>query len=426
MTKTMDDTRSAIKLTSSSACMTPYGIVSAGGLNPAGASIATAYVYWPHAYDSYLDFPSGQVAYFRLDNNVIDSMGAGHDGTITGNPTWVSGQYSTAISLDGNDFVEFANSDSMDFEKNFTWAAWVKTSGAGVIMSVADAGTAAWSQGGKMLYSGNNHLCFDVGWDGYVEGTTTINNGAWHHVAVTVEFETSSTLDTVKLYVDGNLDSNTTVRNVNKYTDAGKVFKMGYAGSGTALSGYLTGQIDDARVFSRALTASEIGRIAMGDHYTAGISRALKGLNNGVFGHRLVWHRGKLYRMGGYTSGTINATTIEIFDFDTNAWTLVNYNDAAYFTDITGAVVTFLQPAYAGICSFGDEIFMFGGRLGTAHQATAWAWNPETRVVRQLGDMPTAKAGLTAVPCGSSIYLIGGANISMAESATSPIYKFTP
>lgn len=160
-------------------------------------------------------------------------------------------------------------------------------------------------------------------------------------------------------------------------------------------------------------------------NHSFGISRALPTMTTPVYGHSLVWHKGKLYRIGGFIDTAAppnNASNIDIFDFDTNAWTTPG---AASFTDITGANTTLPQPAYAGVCSFGDEIFIFGGKLGAAFTNQAWAWNPETKVVRQLDDMPQARAYHTAVPCGSAIYIVGGAKTDSSDTE-SPIYKFTP
>jgi len=165
-------------------------------------------------------------------------------------------------------------------------------------------------------------------------------------------------------------------------------------------------------------------------NHSFGISRSLPNLPVGfnVYAHNLVWHKGKVYRVGGYhNSGLLNnPNTVAVFDFDTNSWSNISTGDTNYFTDIKGDALALPQPAYAGVCSFGDEIFIFGGMIGPSPQNTAWAWNPESKVVRQLGNLPAAKAGICAVPCGSSIYLIGGANPLAAEAAATPIYKFTP
>jgi N-acetylneuraminic acid mutarotase len=134
--------------------------------------------------------------------------------------------------------------------------------------------------------------------------------------------------------------------------------------------------------------------------------------------HSLVWHKGKLYRIGGRPDPSSTATNIHIFDFDSNSWSAdILFTNTAYFS--TNATLA-LQKYSAAACSFGDEIFVFGGYNSSGDlQSTAFAWNPESTVVRQLGDMPVAKAGLTAVPCGSSIYLIGG-------TSDASVYKFTP
>jgi hypothetical protein len=75
----------------------------------------------------------------------------------------------------------------------------------------------------------------------------------------------------------------------------------------------------------------------------------------------------------------------------------------------------------------GDEIFIFGGQdLSGNLQATAAAWNPETGVVRTLTTVPGGKTyGMTAVPFGGSIYLIGGAT-GPGAGAGNTIIKYTP
>lgn len=165
-----------------------------------------------------------------------------------------------------------------------------------------------------------------------------------------------------------------------------------------------------------------------------GICRSLPKfpLENGAAGtddrayHSLVWHKGKLYRVGGRRGGTTLLNSIDIFDFNTNSWTNIMLNNMTQFP----ANGSLLQRDNAAACSFGDEIFMFGGSIGASVGATplndAVAWNPETKTVRSLGTMAIAKNfAKTAVPCGSAIYLIGGAT-NHSTGGDANIWKFTP
>lgn len=150
-----------------------------------------------------------------------------------------------------------------------------------------------------------------------------------------------------------------------------------------------------------------------------GISRSLPLLPQATANHCLVWHKGKVYRVGG--NGTGDATgaldNINIFDFSTNSWATMTSNTGGFDT-----AFDFTKRNAAAACSFGDEIFIFGG-LDEAgkRRIDGAAWNPTTNQVRKLGDLPKTSGSngtfyhtvcMSAVPYGSFIYLIGGAGIS--------------
>ncbi|PKL42331.1 MAG: hypothetical protein CVV41_14415 [Candidatus Riflebacteria bacterium HGW-Riflebacteria-1] len=166
------------------------------------------------------------------------------------------------------------------------------------------------------------------------------------------------------------------------------------------------------------------GYFASNTGYHVGISRTLRPLATAVFGHNLVWHKGTVYRIGGFTGGTTNAANVDIFDFDANTWTPVSDSSASYFDLTQTTSATLPRRAYAGVCSFGDEIFIFGGMTGGVRQAGIHAWNPDTKVVRDVTVLPAARSHLSAVACGSSIYLFGGT--TDGTNGTTQIFKFTP
>ncbi len=79
---------------------------------------------------------------------------------------------------------------------------------------------------------------------------------------------------------------------------------------------------------------------------------------------------------------------------------------------------------FFGACSFGDEIFIFGGQKGSRSSDilnTAFAWNPETKAVRKLTVMDEALSPCCAVAYASKIYVIG-----MNTSNKLKIYEYTP
>ena len=106
-------------------------------------------------------------------------------------------------------------------------------------------------------------MIFDVSFVSALGGTVTVNNGEWHHVALTAEFETHGSNDTVRLYVDGSQDVVRSNWNVNKHTEAGMVFRMGFTNSNFPRpTSSLTGSLDDVRVYARALSAAEVASLA--------------------------------------------------------------------------------------------------------------------------------------------------------------------
>ena len=80
-----------------------------------------------------------------------------------------------------------------------------------------------------------------------------------------------------------------------------------------------------------------------------------------------------------------------------------------------------LPRYYMGCCSYGDEIFIFGG-IDSTNKATssAYAYNTETGDLRELRSLPTAMSPCCAVVYGSKIYILGKAG------SKTMLYEYTP
>ncbi|MFZ2958649.1 MAG: kelch repeat-containing protein [Candidatus Ozemobacteraceae bacterium] len=151
--------------------------------------------------------------------------------------------------------------------------------------------------------------------------------------------------------------------------------------------------------------------------------------------HLLVCHKNKVYRIGGRSSNLVWTgiqTQREFFDFDLNAW-----------NTSSGVWDTSFRRGAAAACSFGDQIYIFGGLYDpNTILTTGAAWNPETNTYRTLASsIPKTEhltagvelapndhpVGMTAVPCGPYIYLIGGAiDYVSADSGTCKVIRYTP
>lgn len=89
---------------------------------------------------------------------------------------------------------------------------------------------------------------------GGVNGTVTLNDGNWHHIAVT--YDNSLSTNKYKLYVDGNLD---TQGDISTATNTVALTNMIIGRRiNPSLGGFFNGSIDEVRIWDKALTLTEI------------------------------------------------------------------------------------------------------------------------------------------------------------------------
>ena len=188
-----------------------------------------------------------------------DSSGKGRNGSLvfTGDPVWATGRIDGVLEFDGNDYIEIDGYKGITGGNSRTCIAWIKTTMPGEIVSWGDT-----SEGHKWIVrvSETGALRAEIS-NGYIYGTTVINDGRWHHVAVVLEDDGSPDISEARLYVDGRLDTVSTdtlacpVNSSDAQNVSIGVFKM----VGVR---YFQGLMDDVRIYSRALSADEIDEMA--------------------------------------------------------------------------------------------------------------------------------------------------------------------
>nr|MBC8473152.1 LamG domain-containing protein [Planctomycetota bacterium] len=98
----------------------------------------------------------GLVAYYALENDVLDSSGNGNDGTIVGAPIFVDGpeDYGMAMEFDGESYVDVGNDASLDITGPISMGIWIRPSAddpegngteAAVMAKADSAGSPSWS-----------------------------------------------------------------------------------------------------------------------------------------------------------------------------------------------------------------------------------------------------------------------------------------
>ena len=114
--------------------------------------------------------------------------------------TWRRGVVGRSLDFDGT-AAAWLDDVQLDLgEHDLTVATWIHTTADGTVFAVSPP-EGQWSPDGATLFVRGGVLTFDVGWVGAVSGGPRIDDGAWHHVAVTWR----SRRGAVRLFVDGDL-----------------------------------------------------------------------------------------------------------------------------------------------------------------------------------------------------------------------------
>jgi hypothetical protein len=199
---------------------------------------------------------SGLVAWWKAENNGLDSVGGNH-GTPQDGADFAAGQVGQAFNLDGdNDYVLAPNSSLWNFGSNdFTIDLWVKFDQTKDNFLIAhDDGTG--NQNKWAFYAGNGWLNFHLNSPGtgpisigYDSIPFSYEIGQWYNLAVTRNGSTYA------FYVNG--DPVGTVTDSHVIPDASAPLTIGQ-GEGTH---YVHGSMDEIKIYNRALSSTEIAKI---------------------------------------------------------------------------------------------------------------------------------------------------------------------
>lgn len=214
--------------------------------------------------------PSGLVNWWQAENDATDSV-SGRNGTVSGNVSYATGEVGKAFAFI-NGTINFGTSTANFGTSSFTVEFWLKTTAQvtenyqiGIMEKwpACNATEAFWSMrmggagtGGKL----HVNMASSAGQDtqGLV-ATKMLNDGVWHHVALT------RSGGTISLYLDGALDvsqTNGTTANISNAVAFVAGQSVCSCCDGTQI---FSGYMDELSIYNRALSASEIASV-----YTAG------------------------------------------------------------------------------------------------------------------------------------------------------------
>ncbi len=153
------------------------------------------------------------------------------------------------FNFNGDNYIEAQSYQGITGSGDRTVEAWIKTTATG--KEIVSWGTNAAGQKFLIRLDGSGILRAEVN-SGFRVGTTVINDGQWHHVAAVLNGTSTSQ---ITLYVDGQQEaiSTTGVRAINTGSGINVRITKGHHNL------MWDGQIAEVRIWSKALSASEIG-----------------------------------------------------------------------------------------------------------------------------------------------------------------------
>lgn len=207
---------------------------------------------------------NGLVAYYRLDEgtgtSVSDCTGAS-PGTFGGEtPSWVPGRIGPfALAFDGGGFVDVSGNGALTLTGAISIVAWAKITSFASPGRIIAKGAGPTDRGWALNVENDGkavlQLALDPSGQTSVSTAGALPTGKWLHLAGT--YDPSKAM---RIYVDG-VEQGAVTTNVppimrNSPSPANLARRGGDGCCG------LIGEIDDVRVFNRALTPNEIAQLA--------------------------------------------------------------------------------------------------------------------------------------------------------------------
>jgi len=159
-----------------------------------------------------------------------------------------------ALQFDGvNDYVDITGATSVyTGTSNFAWEAWINTSSSGLRQDIISIGNHAQNETAFFFVNDVGKLQVDLPYQGGAASTTSVNDGNWHHVALTM----NAASKVATLYIDGTADgSKTFTGNALNLVQGDGAFIGGVISSDNT---YFKGMIDEVRIWNTLRTAQQI------------------------------------------------------------------------------------------------------------------------------------------------------------------------
>ena len=206
---------------------------------------------WTFTTVPYIPPEPNLLGWWKFDESTgttaLDWSGNDNHGTLFGDPLRVAGMIGQAIDFDGSDDYVDTGRSLLNNLSEFTLCGWVSAGNplAGRI------GLFGQNDAIEFGFDGGGAAIWTAGGGQWLGSTWTHGNLTWHHIAA-VGNGTNLTL-----YVDGVVEA-TGGSVIDNYGSSGFSFNIGGGGIWDGSGNWLSGQIDDVRVYDYALSQAEL------------------------------------------------------------------------------------------------------------------------------------------------------------------------
>lgn len=218
------------------------------------------------------DITTGLVGHWPFDDGTgtaaDDATANNNTGLLNGSaalPAWITGRVGPwALAFDNTNWVEIAHTAALNPNSftQLTVACWARVTTGGVVAGIV---TKWGASGERVFFLGINATVFELNVN---QGMALLQSppftvGQWYHLVATWTASTSVRLSvdgaevaTDTTTIDASLLANTNPWGVGVRSSGGAVFDLGFFG-----------EIDDVRMYNRALTAGDVTEL-----FTGGVS----------------------------------------------------------------------------------------------------------------------------------------------------------
>jgi hypothetical protein len=204
--------------------------------------------------------PTPPIVRYQFDGNANDSSGNGRNATLVNGPTFVTGRVGQAVDLAGGAGGSASQHVSLPAGivnglSDFTIATWVRLDTTSAWRRIFDFGTGTTVNMFLTPTNGSTiRFAITTGGSGAeqrINGTSALPTGVWTHVAVTKSGNVGT------LYVNGAQVGQNTSMTLSP-SSLGNTTNNWIGRSQYSADPFLDGQIDEFRIYNRALSASEV------------------------------------------------------------------------------------------------------------------------------------------------------------------------